>query len=401
MSWLPTIGKLDPEQRSIVDLIVAQDGNFYFEGEAGTGKTVVLAHIAMKYKKENPGSKVALLTYVNALADYLAEGVAGSGVYVQTIVREIFHPKAKYDLLLIDEAQDIRKEWIAKFKKIGCRFVFAADFDQMISGRTANIVEKGDLEKNFGIQTTLPKLRRDYRLPKSHRELLRITYLGGREFKSEITRTLELANVEVYHAKTWSRESLRVQDFLKGNVKIGKPAAALFDRNHQIRRFIEEVEPEVKDAFVGCGDWEFFGKVNVCLAEKQSQYRYLGRLSDDMRKILADDHHNNMLECKSKPMIYLMTYHGSKGLDFDTVAVPNLRTGGAKVRFNTFYVAMTRCRKRLMLSYNGKAGPQVEGIRAFGKYIDFTSEYNPDMIQPLFTQGTFWWDIPEEHGECP
>lgn len=390
MSWLPSIEKLDPKQRSTVDFVVAQDENFYLEGEAGTGKTVVLAHIAMKYKKENPDSKVALLTYVNALADYIAEGVSGSGVHVQTIKRELNNPKAKYDLLLIDEAQDIRKEWIAKFKKIGRRFVFAADFDQMIYGRTANIVEKSDLAKDFGIEAMLPKLKRDYRLPKSHRELLRITYLGGREFKSEITRTLELGNVDVYHAKTWEREVWRVQDFLKDNVEIGKPAGALFDRNHQIRRFLEEVEPGLKSAFDGTGDSSFFDEVNSYLSGRESQYRYLGRLSDDLRKILANDPHNNMLECKKKPMIYLMTYHGSKGLDFDTVAIPNLGAGGAEVHFNTFYVAMTRCRKRLMLSYHGNAGPQIQGIRAFGKHIDFSSECSTDPIQPMLALGNWW-----------
>jgi superfamily I DNA/RNA helicase len=392
MSWLPSIEKLDPKQRSTVDFVVAQDENFYLEGEAGTGKTVVLAHIAMKYKKENPDSKVALLTYVNALADYIAEGVAGSGVYVQTIIREVNNPKAKkYDLLLIDEAQDIRKEWVPIFKKLGRRFVFAADFDQMIYGRTANIVEKSDLVKDFGIETKLPKLKRDYRLPKSHRELLQITYLGGREFESEITRTLELANVDVYHAKTWSGEVLHVQNFLQKNVTIGKPAAALFDRNNQMRRFLEEVEPSLKEKFDGIGDRSFFDSVNDYLVVHKSQYRYLGRLSDDWRKILAADPHDNMLECKKRPIIYLMTYHGAKGLDFDTVAIPNLGKGGAMVQFNTFYVAMTRCRKKLMLSYHGNAGPQIQGIRAFGKYIDFSSEYSPDPIQSMFTQGKFMW----------
>jgi ABC-type molybdenum transport system ATPase subunit/photorepair protein PhrA len=47
---LPSIEKLDPKQRSTVDFVVAQDENFYLEGEAGTGKTIVLAHIAMKYR---------------------------------------------------------------------------------------------------------------------------------------------------------------------------------------------------------------------------------------------------------------------------------------------------------------------------------------------------------------
>ena len=38
MSWLPKRDKLDPVQASAVDFVVAQEGNFYIKGEAGTGK---------------------------------------------------------------------------------------------------------------------------------------------------------------------------------------------------------------------------------------------------------------------------------------------------------------------------------------------------------------------------
>ena len=52
MSWLPKRDKLDPVQASAVDFAVAQEGNFYIKGEAGTGKTVVLAHVAAKLERE-------------------------------------------------------------------------------------------------------------------------------------------------------------------------------------------------------------------------------------------------------------------------------------------------------------------------------------------------------------
>ena len=38
MSQLPKREKLDPVQASAVDFAVAQDGNFYVSGEAGTGR---------------------------------------------------------------------------------------------------------------------------------------------------------------------------------------------------------------------------------------------------------------------------------------------------------------------------------------------------------------------------
>lgn len=37
MSWLPKRDKLDPVQASAIDFAVAQEGNFYIKGEAGTG----------------------------------------------------------------------------------------------------------------------------------------------------------------------------------------------------------------------------------------------------------------------------------------------------------------------------------------------------------------------------
>ena len=53
MNRLPKSDKLDPVQASAVDFAVAQEGNFYIKGEAGTGKSVVLAHIAAKFKADN------------------------------------------------------------------------------------------------------------------------------------------------------------------------------------------------------------------------------------------------------------------------------------------------------------------------------------------------------------
>ena len=38
MSGLPKRDKLDPVQASAIDFAVAQEGNFYIKGEAGTGE---------------------------------------------------------------------------------------------------------------------------------------------------------------------------------------------------------------------------------------------------------------------------------------------------------------------------------------------------------------------------
>ena len=59
MSWLPKRDKLDPVQASAIDFTMAQEGEKEVEkvggggdAEAGTGKSVVLAHVAMKFKAD-------------------------------------------------------------------------------------------------------------------------------------------------------------------------------------------------------------------------------------------------------------------------------------------------------------------------------------------------------------
>ena len=62
MSWLPKRDKLDPVQASAVDFVVAQEGNFYIKGEAGTGKSVVLAHVAARYFVDQTNGKVVTIS---------------------------------------------------------------------------------------------------------------------------------------------------------------------------------------------------------------------------------------------------------------------------------------------------------------------------------------------------
>nr|WP_241879272.1 3'-5' exonuclease [Psychrobacter sp. PraFG1]UNK06018.1 hypothetical protein MN210_04805 [Psychrobacter sp. PraFG1] len=73
-----------------------------------------------------------------------------------------------------------------------------------------------------------------------------------------------------------------------------------------------------------------------------------------------------MDESDKQPIVFIMTYHSSKGLDFDTVYVPQLtinkqivlphvleKSPGLHQRL--LFVAVTRSRKDLFLTYSGKA----------------------------------------------
>jgi superfamily I DNA/RNA helicase len=77
-------------------------------------------------------------------------------------------------------------------------------------------------------------------------------------------------------------------------------------------------------------------------------------------------------EADEQGMLYVMTCHSAKGLDFETVFVPcceEFDRGG-----NLFYVALTRARRNLFLLGSAKAQ-----IHAKLKDCDFVREVNVDV----------------------
>ena len=75
-----------------------------------------------------------------------------------------------------------------------------------------------------------------------------------------------------------------------------------------------------------------------------------------------------------RPLVFVMTYHSSKGLDFDAVYMPKLVSTmqivpphalleAPDLDRRLFFVAMTRSRERLIMTYSGRrAHPFVEGL---------------------------------------
>ncbi len=74
MEWLPKYNKLDPAQLQVIQQILGHPGNHFVEGFPGTGKSVVLAHAAMRCQ-EQAHQEAIILTYTNALVECIREGV--------------------------------------------------------------------------------------------------------------------------------------------------------------------------------------------------------------------------------------------------------------------------------------------------------------------------------------
>ena len=106
--------------------------------------------------------------------------------------------------------------------------------------------------------------------------------------------------------------------------------------------------------------------------ENMNWIQDMAKSCDDLKELVhLSEHYEEILgnENDSTEGVHLMTYHGSKGLEFDTVILPRINEGvvpGNRSRDaesieeerRMFYVAMTRAKNRLVISF--KTGTRLK-----------------------------------------
>jgi superfamily I DNA/RNA helicase len=367
MSWLVQKRMLDKDQRKAIDLVVG-DGNYFVKGDPGTGKSIVLAHAAQEFKITHPGAKVCVLTYTNALVACLQEGLDGSGVPVMTFNR-FAGEKSPYDLVFVDEAQDLNRSWVPRLKRFGRKFVLFGDFAQTLYGTDGSCISEKDLMSEFGIRGVC-ELKVDYRLPRNIRTLVQALF-PERTFDSKVWHLMSNAQIPLYHASDWDAEMAFVVKKAQNHAVVGKPVAILFERKMRVFRFFYTVL-EIKS-----GQKIQLETVNDLLKERDLPFRFLGNGIGDLK------------EGDEKPLTYVMTWHSSKGLDFETVILPDI--GSSPCHCNPLYVAVTRSRRNLVLSYS-RQNDQIEKAKACPCVCPIASDGNGgESVQTGgITQGTLF-----------
>ena len=141
----------------------------------------------------------------------------------------------------------------------------------------------------------------------------------------------------------------------------GSPSCILFTHHSDIKKFLYQVYKSHNIQHAGpfeninLNDYSTrlnYKLVNSYFRDNKLPYRFLGNSFGILE------------ESDKQPIVYIMTYHSSKGLDFDTVYVPQLnvnkqivlpyvleKSPGLDQRL--LFVAVTRSRKDLFLTYSG------------------------------------------------
>jgi DNA helicase IV len=346
---LPTYQELSKEQDEINNLPL--EGSFLVTGPPGTGKTVMAL-----YRTEMLTAKAAevrLLMYSRLLSNYVRSAVDELDLdghastfhswlysFYQACYRQKLPERSKYNpdweavltkinvnppakgslpFLIVDEGQDLPPQFFFLARYLARHLTVFADENQKLMDDNSTLTE---IKTNAGITTPTYELTRNYRNTREIAELAACFYTGLP------TGTPDLPDRE-------------------GE----KPELLHFDNLSQTVEFIARYERNNDDLEIG-----------VFTPTKRLQKKFVNRLAAKTRNPVQyyDSDEKQELDFEI-PGIKVVNYRSAKGLEFDTVFLPELQelrddTAGAAVKMR-FYVLVSRARDNLFLSYSGDERP--------------------------------------------
>jgi len=352
MDWMVGVAQLDAAQRRTIDAVVKDPSrNHWVKGFAGTGKTIVLTHI-LKRLAAARGTSTLFATYTYALKEMVESGLTPAEIksIESTTFKSIRHLDESYDVLVADEFQDMPKKSLAFAKSKASTLVVAAD--------PAQRIYRFSIDEDELVRAVRPA--REHKLVTIHRINLPVhtvatTIFPDAEFSPGTAPDDDREPVQIMSSASRASESVAVLTEAARLAKPGSPSAILVPSNAHLKAFLSDIAtkngwgavPSIRDAEESDDP---FGGVNRFLKRHKTPLQLFGSQSGSLND--SD---------KSK-VVYLMTYHNAKGLEFPYVFMPHMtnetclepmKNASAEQEARIFFVAATRAKERLHLSYHG------------------------------------------------
>jgi superfamily I DNA/RNA helicase len=323
--------ELDQYQMQL--LLKTLDESMVVSGCAGSGKSVIALHKAKQIQTEK-GNDYQIIVFTKSLCKYM-----NSGKDALSLNKDIdYHwnwknrrgcPRADY--IIVDEIQDFEKEEIEEFKKSARKHFF-------FFGDTAQSIFDGlkDTQKTLDIayQARLSEfpLYFNYRLPQS---IAKITekYIGvGTRFNEGTYKSNEYSTPRILEYPSYDEQLKAIARIIKKNnlTDVG----ILFPHGVQVKAASEH-----------------FSRIGI-----SNEVRYNNKEDWTLSKDTLDFKTSNPK---------LMTYHSAKGLQFETVFLPDCtieNDGKGYSRQKSLYVAMTRTYKNLYVLHSGNLSPFFNSV---------------------------------------
>lgn len=347
--WI-ALSKLDTRQKAILKRITETDGPHWISGYAGTGKTLLLAYALNEIRRKSPKKSLCYITYTHSLCELARTGL-NRGIDVHTVDSFLANDRT-YDLLFVDEVQDLKLSKITKIQARCDSVIWAGDPAQSIYH---GVVDMDLLPRALG--TKQQELTHLYRLSESVFRLASAIYPlytllpGARTYGPPVT-------VQVIQAQKKGQEYEWIWQRVKLIYRPGHPCVVLFPTHKQIYEFAamithaNSITKPPKSVEPGGARPIDYTAFNDHMRRNNIALQFLG------------SNNGSLKDSEASSMCYLMTYKSAKGLSFDSVFLPSLdedasfedgRTVGTtdEMQRRYLFVALTRTRRDLFLSYNG------------------------------------------------
>jgi len=332
--WLVDPAQLDKFQRDI--LTISVNDSCLVKGCAGSGKTILALYrandIYQQAKAAGKSASFTMIIYTRALQSFIQSGIKELGIGPRQVIYAKKWDGSLVDHIIIDEAQDFTKTEIDEF-------LAASNVSIMLYGDTQQQIYDGRMSTEaIATHLKLPsiELLKNYRLPK---------LIAA--FASHIGMDKELENKCV---KT-GFEKPKLKKFNHWQEEIDFIFKEIETRNHTDVAILLPFNDKTG------GPYNNFHRNIQSVREHLDNhgYRYEYKINDSL-----------VLDFDSE-LPKLITFHSSKGLQFETVFIPFFDYPGHDRWFignyqMPLYVALTRTYRNLYLTYTERLTPFFYGV---------------------------------------
>ena len=382
--WLPPFNKLDVQQQDFIDNVDITKKNIWIKGFPGSGKSVLLAYTIRKIKTKDSNASLLVIVFTHSLIKMFEAAFSEMGYKVNVVTYfDFMRTQRNYDYILSDEIQDFPPSVLRAMNARAKHVVVAGDSNQSIYEIAPRIREATVTPSQINqlLSSREFELNIIHRLSTSIKNIVqkflpRINIFSGRIDPTKVDTQVRLceANSRDEEVKYIIREGEKANN-------VGQTVGILIPTHSDILDFFQRVL-RLKNKNTWDVQLDNYGNPNY---DALNHYLYsvgipiqyvgnrFGNFSDDNRKITV------------------MTYHSSKGLDFDNVFLPYLNNSLFIVSDETlsktlFMVAMTRSRNNLYLTYSGYKHAYLNNFAADCNKIDIHDALN--VQQQKFNGGS-------------
>jgi superfamily I DNA/RNA helicase len=368
MQWIVSEDKLGGDQKDVIaEIGKITNKPIWIKGHAGSGKSVLLLHALKDYLARKPSSNVCVVVFTRALVDLLSTGLKqipfleNKSIPVLTIyeMNNSLRAGKKFDAIFCDEIQDVPISMILQMKNACTHLIIAGDAEQSIYNKVPGLDLKPatsseilsqiiPLEKNLTII---------YRLTASVLNVLRNVFRTLLSDKTNIAK--EDTEIKLYKASTIDEEIQFCWKEAKqtNSLRSADVSAILISGHDAIVDFVNKIlKIEGKNTWTRVN-----GNLNTS-PDYNSLNRHLANANVPL--MYVGNNYGSLAEADRTNKIIIMTYHSSKGLDFNYVYLPMVNSS-MFIHSNVnalLLVALSRSKSGLFISFTGSLYPALNSF---------------------------------------